>query len=186
MQIVKKHEYRTVPWKNGGGTTVELYVSPAGSVEFDWRVSIASIAASGPFSTFSGYDRCIVLLQGQGMSLDIEGTGNMPLRALKPFSFSGDAKVTGVLQDGPVSDFNLIVRRSFATGQIEVLQKREHLDLPVGNAIKYVYLIDGSAKFGQETVQSGESIVLDHQEGLSLRGYFDAIVCTVKPVSPPL
>jgi len=37
-----------VPWKNGGGSTTEIAIGPpaAGFEGFDWRVSIASIAAS--------------------------------------------------------------------------------------------------------------------------------------------
>ncbi len=39
-----------MPWKNGGGVTTEICVSPP-SGAFDWRVSIATVNADGPFST---------------------------------------------------------------------------------------------------------------------------------------
>ena len=40
-----------VPWKNGGGSTREIACGPAGAGMdgFDWRASIATIAAPGPF-----------------------------------------------------------------------------------------------------------------------------------------
>ena len=51
------------PWKNGGGSTREIVCRPpgAGMDGFDWRVSVATIARSGPFSVFTGVDRVIVL-----------------------------------------------------------------------------------------------------------------------------
>ena len=57
-------DLRTVPatpWKNGGGSTRELVCWPpgAGTDAFGWRVSVARIAAAGPFSAFAGVDRQI-------------------------------------------------------------------------------------------------------------------------------
>ena len=63
-----------MPWKNGGGVTVEIYTNPP-SAAFDWRVSIATVNAAGPFSTFAGYERHIMTLTGEGMVMDIGGRG---------------------------------------------------------------------------------------------------------------
>ena len=51
------------PWKNGGGETAEIAVSPAGAGfdDFDWRISTAIVAQSGPFSGFPGVDRVLTL-----------------------------------------------------------------------------------------------------------------------------
>ena len=59
-------ELPVMRWKNGGGATREAVNWPpgAGLDAFDWRVSIASIAASGPFSVFTGVERRIMLLEG--------------------------------------------------------------------------------------------------------------------------
>jgi environmental stress-induced protein Ves len=37
-----------------GGETREIISWPQGAAEFDWRASIATIAADGPFSAFPG------------------------------------------------------------------------------------------------------------------------------------
>jgi len=42
---------------------------PAGGDTFRWRVSVAHIDASGPFSEFAEYNRKMVLLQGAGIDL---------------------------------------------------------------------------------------------------------------------
>ena len=58
MKILRHEDYKVMPWKNGGGITTEIWVSPEGSglagVPFDWRVSIADVATDGPFSKFAG------------------------------------------------------------------------------------------------------------------------------------
>lgn len=117
-------DYRTVPWRNGGGTTKELLVRPEGmpvGEAFLYRLSIADVATSGPFSRFPGYDRHIMLLEGEGMTLDCGAHGRIDLtEPLAPRSFSGDWEVTGALRAGPVRDFNLIVDRARATSALEV------------------------------------------------------------------
>src|SRR4051812_2958521 len=75
VKLLRSSEYRRMRWKNGGGWTTELAVSPdaADSGAFDWRISIAEIGSDGPFSTFPEYDRQIALLDGIGMELQFEG-----------------------------------------------------------------------------------------------------------------
>ena len=50
MKILRSNDYRRMPWKNGGGETVEIAVSPerAPLSDFDWRISMAT-ATSPPF-----------------------------------------------------------------------------------------------------------------------------------------
>jgi uncharacterized protein len=68
MRILRAENYRRMPWKNGGGLTAEIAVSPesAGLDDFDWRVSMARVEAGGPFSLFPGVDRTLSILEGEG------------------------------------------------------------------------------------------------------------------------
>ena len=104
---------RAMPWKNGGGTTLELLVEPPGATAaqgFAWRVSSAEVATSGPFSAFPGLERWLVLLEGPGFELDFESRGrevlSEPLQAVR---FSGDWPASATLLGGPSTDFNLMV-----------------------------------------------------------------------------
>ena len=94
----------SAPWKNGGGSTREIACWPpgAGFDDFDWRVSIATIAASGPFSTFAGVDRTIVLLEGDGVRLrSADGAIDHRLDTpLAPFAFGGDEPIDCTLLGG--------------------------------------------------------------------------------------
>lgn len=104
-----------MPWKNGGGTTREIAAWPpgAGLDAFDWRLSIADIAADGPFSAFPGIDRQIVLLDGGGVRLHArDGSFDHRLVAVgEPFAFAGEATVDATLLGGPTRDFNVMTRR---------------------------------------------------------------------------
>jgi environmental stress-induced protein Ves len=109
LEILRAARYPRMPWKNGGGSTEEISRdSGTGLDGFGWRVSIADIGESGGFSSFPGYQRVITVLQGDGMTLTIDGK---PGRALLPYdalAFSGDSQVHCELLGGGIRDFNLI------------------------------------------------------------------------------
>jgi uncharacterized protein len=101
-------------WKNGGGTTTEIARSPESSSldDFDWRISIARVAASGPFSRFARVDRSMAILEGEGIVLTIDGRESARLDTCStPFAFRGDADVSGMLVGGPIEDLNVMTRR---------------------------------------------------------------------------
>ncbi len=120
--ILSPADYHRMPWKNGGGHTMEIAAHPVGSglASFMWRVSVADVERDGPFSAFGGVDRSLVLLSGAGMRLT--GAGEpIELRApYEPIHFSGDRTMECQLIDGPVRDFNLMVRRGSARGDVVV------------------------------------------------------------------
>jgi len=103
-----------MPWKNGGGETVEVIVHPEGASlsEFGWRVSMATVASDGPFSVFPGIDRTLAVLSGDGMALSIEGVGEKLLTPeATPLAFPADAPTAARLTGGPITDLNVMTRR---------------------------------------------------------------------------
>jgi len=115
-----------IPWKNGGGVTREIACQPpgAGMDAFEWRVSIAEIAAAGPFSSFPGVDRVITLLDGAGVLLrSDDGTVDHRLDTpLAPFAFPGEAPVHARLLDGACRDLNVMTRRAARRAQVRVMR----------------------------------------------------------------
>ena len=59
IEILRDVLRPVTPWKNGGGLTREVAAFPANAsmADFDWRISIADVAAAGPFSRFENVDR---------------------------------------------------------------------------------------------------------------------------------
>lgn len=119
------------PWKNGGGTTREIACWPpgAGLDDFLWRISVAHIAAGGPFSRFAGVDRVITLLSGPGVVLrgGFQEEQHALTRPLAPFAFPGDVAVDCALQGGASEDFNVMSRRGRVRAQVSVLTEAAEL-----------------------------------------------------------
>ncbi len=131
-RVLSPAEYRRVPWKNGGGHTTEIAAHPAdgGMTSFVWRVSVAEIDRDGPFSLFPGVDRTLVLLSGAGIRLT--GAGDpLELRArYEPVTFAGEAAIDCTLTGGPTRDFNLMVRRHSARGDVIVVREETRAIAP--------------------------------------------------------
>lgn len=114
MRILRAADYRRMPWKNGGGETREVLVSPAGAAlhEIDWRISLATIATDGPFSTFEGVERTLSVIQGAGIRLTVDGAPPVPLLDNSvPFTFAGESATSATLVDGTIVDLNVMTRR---------------------------------------------------------------------------
>ncbi|MBM1171260.1 HutD/Ves family protein [Microvirga arabica] len=112
-RIIRNEDLVRVPWKNGGGTTAEIAAFPEGSGfdTFRWRISMADVASDGPFSVFPGIDRTLIVVEGEGIEIDVEGIAYTLDRASPKLSFSGDDITTGRLLSGPIRDLNVMTRR---------------------------------------------------------------------------
>lgn len=101
-----------MPWRNGGGVTLEIAREPARGEEFAWRLSLAQVDGSCDFSAYAGYRRAIVLIGGDVLQLRFRGHGDCTLTAAKRGTrFDGDWKTRCVLPQGPCTDLSLIVRK---------------------------------------------------------------------------
>ena len=165
MRLRTQRDYRAMPWRNGGGTTTELVVEPAGAgvgpsaARFFYRVSIADVSSDGPFSRFEGYDRHIMLLEGAGMTLDCGSHGRIDLSMpLAPRTFSGDWEVYAALVAGPVRDFNLIVDRARASSSLEVRSLEAPEEVAVGSGdVCVAHVLTGAL----EGADDGDTLVVE-------------------------
>lgn len=175
-RILRLADYRVMPWKNGLGTTTEIAVHPpgAGLDEFTWRLSIADLTASGPFSTFAGYDRVLVQIEGAPMTLSHAGGGAHRLRLLSPYAFAGELETYGALEAPPARDFNVMVRRDRASAEVSVHE------LAAGAAVhaegeaetRVVHALRGAASVEADGVpvalRAGETLVASGGPGLAV------------------
>lgn len=127
IQLLELSDQRVMPWKNGGGITCELAVSPQDAGmdgnPFLWRVSIAEVVSDGPFSVFPGYERSIMLLEGGGMELGIgDAAPQRVTKRYQPLLFSGDAHTHCRLLNGPVRDFNVMSTRGKIKHRVDVIR----------------------------------------------------------------
>ena len=121
-RLIRSGDLKPAPWKNGGGVTSEIAIFPTdATVEtFNWRVSLAQVASSGPFSRFPGIDRTLSVLAGHGLRLEVDGYSAITLDTTSPpFAFPGNVATTASLLDGPIVDFNVMTRRGRFTHVVE-------------------------------------------------------------------
>jgi hypothetical protein len=183
MKLLGAADYRVMPWKNGGGTTTELFVAGPAADRFDWRVSIATVASDGPFSRFKGYDRLILCIEGEGFDLRGGPDGDIAvLPDLVPRRFSGDWDVVGCLRSGVCRDFNLIARRDMYRSSLACHRLSGALRLADPEAWRLVYILDGSADAEGARLAAGSALLLEPGEAVLLTGRAHAIVTSVTRV----
>lgn len=113
-----------MPWKNGRGSTLELASDAAPGRQWTWRLSIADVPESGPFSRFEGCDRHILCLEGMGMRLHVDGVERCVPHEGSGLHFSGDADTSATLDDGACRDANLMLRRDTWRGGLVLMRGR--------------------------------------------------------------
>ena len=135
-------------WKNGGGVTRELLVWPAAH---DWRVrvSVAEIAADGPFSSFPDVKRWFAVLKGDGVMLRVSGDSTELNTASSPFAFCGEALTQCALVGGSTQDINLMLRG--VGGQMQRVKGSHHSQLsasPMRPKLIGVYAVHEAGQLG--------------------------------------
>jgi environmental stress-induced protein Ves len=149
------------PWKNGSGTTRTIAISPPGAdfETFDWRISIAEVASAARFSPFPGVDRTILLLDGAGLILQIDGRV-VPLTTLfEPYKFSGDEAVRYRLVNGSTRDFNVMTRRGRAEAEVQIW--RSEFQSPVTADAAVFYCARGACRIDAAQLDRGWALCVD-------------------------
>lgn len=156
-RLLKSIDMKQMPWKNGGGVTSEVAISPAGAttaaLDFDWRVSIAQVDSAGPFSLFPGYDRQLVVWKGEGLLIN-----GVSRARLECFEFAGETPVMAELVSGPVRDFGVITRRGRSRCEMSVrrLAVDEDLVLDGGQGEVFVLCARGELQIEGFYLNSGD------------------------------
>ncbi len=162
-----------MPWKNGGGTTLEI--ARDANEPPHWRLSVATIAQSGPFSEFPGYDRSIAAIGGGPVTLSVDARA-LPLRPNEPHAFRGESSAHAVLAGSPARDFNVMTLRAHATHVVQYVDLAAHARLAVpANERAFIY------------VPGGDTLVIDGPCDLDLApelGLVQAFVVRIRQEPP--
>ncbi len=167
LALIRSADITPTPWKNGGGSTRTLALWPAdsGMTDFAWRISVARIEQDGPFSSFDGVDRTLILLDGNGMLLDFAGRQVRVDRTTPRIDFAGEDAPDCRLLDGPTTDFNLMWARKSGPARLTEQQFEGELQrdaTPDRNLA--AYLRSGRADTAAGEMQPGDMLI-----GSSLR-----------------
>ena len=171
LQVIRQASFTATPWKNGGGITHEAMRVPAVGDAFRWRVSVARIDASGPFSEFAHYNRKMVLLKGAGIDLCFGAGVKKSLRKVGEWvEFDGAVATNCELLNGPCVDLNLMIAKS-DTASVRVERLIESIAVSASRVeTTLIFPIDGRIELkiaAEETVtlEPWDLAVLSHGAG---------------------
>jgi environmental stress-induced protein Ves len=121
-----------MPWRNGMGVTLEIAREPSIGDDFQWRLSLATVASSGPFSNYAGFGRSVTLIAGEGFQLGIGDQAPVVLDRLGATAlFPGDAATRCTLLNGPATDLSLMVREPGTIISVTRIQAVAPLTVPL-------------------------------------------------------
>ena len=167
-----KHAYTHMPWKNGGGSTAEIYRYPEQTDDWLWRMSVAHIEQDGPFSAFPGCDRELTVLQGEGMQLVFDDRIEPVIPPYGQIRFAGEQTPDCHLLDGPTRDFNAIWKRQ----AFEIHGQRRAMTgslwcIPESGVTWFVYFLSGTGRIKDDpdspVIEAGDAIWLRPSQGAS-------------------
>lgn len=143
--ILYAKDFKEMPWKNGKGTTRELFRIPNESEpeKFYFRMSVATVNQPSPFSVYPGMDRFLMLLEGKGFVLNFEDGANVKLvNPFDSFEFEGEEKIQCDLVDKGCVDFNVMTDRNWGHSTVNLF----HLKMnqikkyqPTNHTFLYLY-----------------------------------------------
>jgi environmental stress-induced protein Ves len=125
---------------------------------------VADVSAAGPFSSFPGATRVLVVIDGSGLRLKHAG-GLIEARPGAPVRFSGDTQIDCELVGERVRDFNLIYDPARVIADVVRLEPGAHVLQKTIGAYGLVPLGAPAAvrKFGE--APPGSILMFDEDDG---------------------
>jgi environmental stress-induced protein Ves len=168
--------FRSKPWKNGGGVTLDIAdatapgADPSGWEGMVWRLGRTAIVQPGPFSDLTGYERLQAVIVGSGLVLE-GSSGEIDLRRpFTPVRYDGGLPLVSRLENGPVEVVNLIVDRALCEAEMVVPVPAEAVALKPAIHILYApgEAVTARCDGAEVTVAAGHALRIDAEAGSAL------------------
>jgi environmental stress-induced protein Ves len=161
ITILSPKQFKTIPWKNGQGETIELAINVGGKLDdFIWRLSMASVVEDGVFSDFSGYQRNLILIEGNGINLQHDDSKIDKLnRILDVANFDGGCRTVGNLTAGEITDFNIITHKEKCSEVVETFIEQQTIELKAAD-LCFIYSLSGA--FQLTSYQNQQIVKAEH------------------------
>lgn len=114
MTTIKRDAVEPIAWKNGGGLTQALLAWPS-PIDWQLRLSVATITTDGAFSEFLGVTRWFTVLDGAGVALSLPDQTLTAGPESEPLMFNGNDACQAHLLDQSVSAFNVMATPALKT-----------------------------------------------------------------------
>ncbi|MGP3938966.1 HutD/Ves family protein [Streptomyces sp. 6N106] len=145
-------------WANGRGWTREIHREPAADSPqtVAWRLSLADIEDTGPFSPFPGMERHLLSAAPVPLQLSIDGVVH-DLRYTQIVTFGGTSEVATTAVHGRAQALNLMVR-SGIHGSLDLLEGDTQLSVSAAFATALVVL-DGIVTLDDRRLERFDTIL---------------------------
>jgi uncharacterized protein len=176
-RLIRFQDLVATPWPNGGGWTREIYRHPAVQRrgQTAWRLSRATIDATGAFSVLPEARRCLLLASDTALSLSIDGVVHQ-LGYTDAVTFDGGAAVEVIAVSGDSWVLNLMTYGGVA-GDLRAGRLCGECDVSVQDAAAIVVL-DGHLAAGQRSLGRHDTLVLGSRS-VDVRGEATVVRVTV-------
>jgi environmental stress-induced protein Ves len=136
---------------------------------------MAEVAQDGPFSCFEGVDRRLYILAGTGIDLRL-ADGTQRLQQGEHLDFAGEAAMFGVLIDGPVTDFNIMVRRGQMRMRAATLRFEGPRQIDHGWGTAALFVLAGELAVMNAVARRFDTVLLDDARPLSVSGTAEVLL----------
>ena len=171
--VLRERDYVVSAWS--GGTTTQLAIAPEGARYADrsflWRVSSAAVELEeSEFTALPAYWRLLATLEGE---IALRHDGGEPLR-LRPLEVHGFDGAWATRSAGRCRDFNLMLRKGKAEGEMEALPLEESRPLPADprGGEQLLFCVRGRCRVesgeDEALLQPGESLLTAAERPLLL------------------
>ncbi len=186
-RLIRFNSLVPVPWKNGAGTTCEIWKLAGADGAPAIRISVAEIQGDQAFSSFPGIDRVILQLDGPPMHLTINGQGQALQRG-QPTPFAGEAAVACSLAgSGLAHDLNLMCQRQAYSGGMTVchVPAGQQLPLPPNATLAAVLALAPCTLYAAEPLDLGvyDTVIVDSDEPLRAVSRAHVVVLTAVAIA---
>jgi environmental stress-induced protein Ves len=182
-RVIRFKDLPSMPWKNGGGSTVELITSPQGATinDFEFRISVATVSQDGPFSIFPNIDRTLALVDGDGLTLHLAGEPAIAIDDVTPYaSFPGETSIHATVNNGTTMDFNVMTNRGRCSHTFEVSHGTSYKVVPRGE-FTLMFIAEGAGVMigepgaAPDLLDRFDAIVLDSGKTHEVNGNYSTI-----------
>lgn len=165
LQRIGQEQWQTVPWRNGGGVSQLIWAGSDDTVPAGIAINRTPISAAGPFSSYPGITRLLVVVSGR-LELGIDGVRHR-LSPSGSVVFSGAADVTATPSPDGADVFNLLMNDRWALHEPRALASGQQAHIAAEIGVVHVTA-------GRATIVSGnDTIACDMGDTILVAGPFD-------------
>jgi len=160
IRRIARADRTRMPWANGRGVTEEIARAAGPGGRPSWRLSVAELRNSGPFSPLAGIDRVFTVIGDSGVRLDLGGAAR-DIEPLTPCVFPGE-EAPGCTLTAPTEAFNVMVERGSVRATVTPVDVTGATEIAgTADALLAVFVVRGSGTLAEVAAEPGDCLLLE-------------------------